>query len=301
MSSKIVPNSSSEKGNTSTSRVKQVSPSNGWCFTLNNWTEQEYSSIVPILKSGKYFYIVGKEVGESKTPHLQGFFRLKDKKKKFRPVGVLNNKRIHFQRAKGSDESQFYCAKDGDFITNMEKFREYQYKMKNPLKAWMVDLENIMNKHDVNEDRKIYWYWSEAGATGKTSFQKYFYQKNKEDTLPLSGKGADMKNAVLSFSECKGYTPKYIMVNIPRSVDTKFISYGTIELVKDMFFYSGKYEGGVVFGDEPFIVFFANTPPDEDCFSSDRWVIRNVDEKKNNLENIKNKLEIMKNSWEEDF
>ena len=41
-----------------------------YCFTLNNYTEEEYQSII----STKYDYIVvGQEIGETGTPHLQGF------------------------------------------------------------------------------------------------------------------------------------------------------------------------------------------------------------------------------------
>ena len=41
-----------------------------YCFTLNNYTEEEYNKII----ATNYDYIVvGKEVGENGTPHLQGF------------------------------------------------------------------------------------------------------------------------------------------------------------------------------------------------------------------------------------
>jgi len=49
--------------------------SRNWCFTLNNYTEDEEQSFVDLEghKQIRYF-IVGKEVGEEEhTPHLQGF------------------------------------------------------------------------------------------------------------------------------------------------------------------------------------------------------------------------------------
>lgn len=106
---------------------RQISPSNAWVFTLNNYTEQEYEFLSSEFrnKSEKYFYIVGKEVGESGTPHLQGYIALKDKKKKFRPLPTFAVKRngknaMHFERARGNREQNYkYCSKEGNFITNI--------------------------------------------------------------------------------------------------------------------------------------------------------------------------------------
>lgn len=107
---------------------RQISPANAWCFTLNNYTEQEYEFLSSNFRneSEKYFYIVGKEVGESGTPHLQGYIALRNKSKKFRPLPTFAVKRdegrnaMHFERARGNREQNYkYCSKDGNFITNI--------------------------------------------------------------------------------------------------------------------------------------------------------------------------------------
>lgn len=116
---------------------RQISPANAWCFTLNNWSEKEYEFLSSKLLdlSEKYFYIVGKEVGESGTPHLQGYIALRERKKKFRPLPTFAVSRtntsfeppqitnaIHFEKAKGNlRQNYLYCSKDGDFITNIPK------------------------------------------------------------------------------------------------------------------------------------------------------------------------------------
>lgn len=109
---------------------RQISPANAWCFTLNNWTKTEYEFLSSKLLSlsEKYFYIVGKEVGETGTPHLQGYIALKAAHKKFRPLPTFAVKRgesgqaVHFERAKGTRRQNYlYCSKDGDFITNIPK------------------------------------------------------------------------------------------------------------------------------------------------------------------------------------
>ena len=49
------------------------------------------------------------------------------------------------------------------------------------------------------------------------------------------------------------------------------ISYDGIEEIKDMMFYSGKYEGGMVVGKCPRFIVFANNPPIFEKMSADRW------------------------------
>lgn len=89
--------------------------SRNWCFTLNNWTEDEYNH----LKEGDNFrYLVcGKEVGEETgTPHLQGYIvfanavRMATVKKTISP-------RVHLAIAKGNaEQNRVYCTKGGDYI-----------------------------------------------------------------------------------------------------------------------------------------------------------------------------------------
>ena len=51
---------------------KRISVGKKWCFTLNNWCED---NLVKMVKDFEVFgveYIIGEEVGECGTPHLQG-------------------------------------------------------------------------------------------------------------------------------------------------------------------------------------------------------------------------------------
>lgn len=83
--------------------------SRAWCLTLNNYTEEE-SQFVNTYGPTEYI-IVGDEVGENGTRHLQIYFRLKNAKtfskiKKQFP-------RAHIEVAKGSDEqNRLYCSKE---------------------------------------------------------------------------------------------------------------------------------------------------------------------------------------------
>lgn len=83
------------------------------CFTLNNYTDDEYN----LLVNGTFYryLIIGKEVGDSLTPHLQGYAVLN---KRFRANALkqIIGDRVHFEARMGSHEqARDYCKKDGDF------------------------------------------------------------------------------------------------------------------------------------------------------------------------------------------
>jgi len=86
--------------------------SRNWCFTLNNYSEDDYQRL---LGTESVYIVVGKEVGESLTPHLQGFVVFKDA----RTLSVIKKKicsKCHWEPCKGSvDENYIYCTKDGIF------------------------------------------------------------------------------------------------------------------------------------------------------------------------------------------
>lgn len=87
--------------------------SRAFCFTLNNYTDED---IVSIRGLGNFKYIVfGKEVGDSGTPHLQGFIYYLQN----RSLRALKRDipRAHFEVKKGTFAQAIeYCKKDKDFV-----------------------------------------------------------------------------------------------------------------------------------------------------------------------------------------
>lgn len=70
-------------------------------MTLNNWTEDKFETVLWFGREHCNYMVVGKEVGESGTPHLQGYFSLK------RKLSILSLKdklsdRAHFEMARGT-------------------------------------------------------------------------------------------------------------------------------------------------------------------------------------------------------
>lgn len=83
----------------------------GWCFTINNPTEED--SLVSLTEAAQYV-IAGKEVGEEGTPHLQGYCFFKTLKSLVQLKKLLP--RAHLEMQKGTSEQAIeYCKKDGDY------------------------------------------------------------------------------------------------------------------------------------------------------------------------------------------
>ncbi|AXH75959.1 MAG: putative viral replication protein [Cressdnaviricota sp.] len=263
-------NSSNEKGNTnsfSLTSLRQISPAKRWCFTLNNYSTEEYSSIVLAAQDACVKYIIGKEISESGTPHLQGFIRFEFKK---RPKSIFNNERIHWEKCRGNDKVNFrYCSKENNYISH--GFPK-PIKVINPDRDWEIEILKIIKEEP--DDRSIYWYWSKEGNVGKTAFCKYLTVKH--EAIALSGKGADVRNGICEHLKHKGETPNLVVFPIPRSYNSDYLSYESIENIKDMYFYSGKYEGGMVCGNAPHLFIFSNNEPDYDKLSEDRWIVREI-------------------------
>lgn len=112
-------NSSTDEGNTRP-RPKQQSAKKRWCLTLNNYTEDEEKVLVEWISSNSSA-ILGKEVGESGTPHIQGYFELKRKLRFTALKKVACMKRCHLEEAKGNrEQNEVYCSKGNVIINTLE-------------------------------------------------------------------------------------------------------------------------------------------------------------------------------------
>lgn len=267
----IVPNSSGE-GNTilplqKDNIKKQISPSKRWVFTYNNYTESEYEELINILSSNSSTYIIGKEIGESGTSHLQGYCEFE---RKIRPLSAIKNNKIHWEKARGNREENLkYCSKDNNYITN--------FKLQKPIKTienlyeWQKGILDVLLGEP--NDRHIYWLWDEIGNVGKSAFCKYMVVHH--DALCVDGKANDIFNGIVNYKEEKGYYPEIILVDCPRH-NIGFMNYGALEKVKNGLVFSGKYESRQIVFNCPHVVVFANSEPDYSMYSNDRWIVYDV-------------------------
>jgi hypothetical protein len=207
LSYKMTKNSSNSsievlEGNTKTPKPKQDSPKANWSLTLNNWTELQYNSLMSFFSSNSStIWIIGKEVGENGTPHLQIYFCYKPKIR-FTGIKKICNE-LHIEASKGTKEDNLkYCAKGQQSKEEWDSFKangpnwglNADYKsntrIPQPLKLikdlypWQLEVE----KYALSEpdDRSVLFVSGEF-ASGKTQLAKYLVNKYDFISGPLEG------------------------------------------------------------------------------------------------------------------
>lgn len=256
----------SEIGNTK--QFPRIVASLNWCFTLNNYTKEELTILEDEVKTYGSNFRLQSEVGESGTPHIQGFITLK---KKGRPMESFTNKRIHWEKCRNIKAARDYCCKEETHDGVYELDSEEKLDLIKP-HGWMLDVLSILEEKP--DYRKIYWYWEANGNTGKSAFCKYLCAKKK--ALCVSGKSNDCKYAIIGYKEEHSVYPKIIIFDVPRT-NIEYLNYEAIESIKNGCFFCGKYESKQVIMNCPHIIIFANREPDRYKLSEDRLIITKIE------------------------
>lgn len=257
-----------EGGNTISPSAKQISCAVHWCFTLNNWTEANLNYLKAIVPQLCKSAVIGSEVGESGTPHLQGYIEFK---KKARPMGHFDIKTIHWEKCKGSKEDNIaYCSKEGEVVYSLNCAIKKPIKTITNLYPWQKEIENLIFTEP--DDRSVYWFYDKTGNIGKSAFIKYCAVKHKA-LFCCGGKMSDIMNLVFNqnMDDCN-----CVMFDIPRA-NEGCVSYTALESIKNGMVCNTKYETGVKLFNPPHLICFANfRPNDESKLSADRWKITNL-------------------------
>lgn len=262
--------SSKDGGNTKLRPTKQISPAKRWCLTLNNYTTDELNTISSIVPGLCDLAIIGKEVGENGTPHLQGYLEFKNK---LRPKNALTIDRIHWEKAKGNRSDNIkYCSKEGNNFLNIG--------CPKPLKDFYdkdmeLDYQREIKELIVTEPdrRKVYWYFDREGNKGKTTLTRHLIMTYPDKILYLSkGKYADIAYVI---NEANMDFVDTILIDLPRNNGNK-VSYDAIEAIKGGLILSTKYEGKMKLFNPCHVIVFANEPPEYHKLSADRWVVKEI-------------------------
>lgn len=234
-----------------------------WCFTLNNYIEEDLSQLSQEFNNS--LFIIGKEVGENGTKHLQGYVEFKNQTR-FSTLKKICE-RAHWETAKGNREANVtYCSKDANFITNITVPKPL--KIITELRPWQKEIEDIVKTEP--DDRTIYWYWESKGNVGKTALIKYLLKTYSFCEFSRATKSADILTIANESKTC-------YLFDFARSQEG-FAPYMALEQLKDGLISDSKLkkESRNIIMNPPHIICFANWEPDTTTLSTDRWHIRPI-------------------------
>lgn len=172
-----------------------MSQSKNWVFTLNNYSEDEESEL-QVSHDCVSYIIFGKEVGDSGTPHLQGYIEFN---KNMTLIGIkrlFKSDRFYLAKRLGtSEDAANYCRKGSDIYERgiMKKPRLTKTTVKNKLLEFIPDIRKTglrefsndpncnlsmlkhaekwvslnMSPRKITDPLVVYWFYGETGC-GKT-------------------------------------------------------------------------------------------------------------------------------------
>lgn len=140
-----------KKKTKSTTKTARENAKKHWCFTLNNPTVTR-DDLLQTLKTHCSYLVLGDEVGESATPHIQGYIEL-HKKQRFTTVSLLfAPHKPHLEpKSNNSTTAQAadYCKKDGQYSEFGIPPRAPQKRQSNALKTLCQSLVLGRNLDEV--------------------------------------------------------------------------------------------------------------------------------------------------------
>lgn len=259
-------------GNTiskTTKEKERINPNNRWCGTLNNYTLENLEHLEQYFNSLCKRWVIGKEKGESGTPHLQIAIVCN---KRVRPTETFKIKGIHWEKMISTeDKAMLYCMKDGDYTGVMLPKVAKPIRYIIPNRPYQQFILNVIKQEP--DERKVYWFYETMGGVGKSSFCKYLC--GHHDAIYIDeGKKADIINVIYNRYIAKKDI-ELVVFDIPRC-NGNSVSYKAIETVKNGVINNTKYETGNAIFNSPHMVVFSNEPPDRSKLSNDRWEIYKI-------------------------
>lgn len=297
----------------STTRGATGGAAKHWCFTVNNPTDESRLIVAQLIENPIVSYvIVGREVGEQGTPHLQGFFSLTARKRFAQVKALFGTVNPHLEVSRNIRASIQYCKKEGDYDeygsqqsrqgerSDLEAFKE-------DVKQGNTDLKSIIELHSdvyAKYTRFVIDYVNLHKPKRKIdSHELHSWQQDLNDYLKsdaddrtvvfivdkIGNKGktwfahwfADQNERVqvlqpgkkADMAHCLDESCNVFIFDAPRSKQGEYIQYDFLEDIKNGYVFAPKYESRVKVLEKSHVVVLMNEHPDMTKLSSDRYKI----------------------------
>lgn len=289
-----------------------MSRGKNWCFTLNNYTDEDVERLSSLVDNNECVYLIfGKEIGDSGTPHLQGFISF-SKRVYLTDVKKRISRTAHFELARLVPESIEYCKKDGDVYEDGvlpvgQGKRSDLDEFKSDVKSGLLDLKEIREKHStVYAKYKSFvmeYVIDNAPVIDVPFYNLHDWQKDLLEKLNNAPDDRTIEFIVDSTGnngktwfahwyasqnkDCQVLCPgkradmayilrsdiRVLILDAPRSKQGEFIQYDFLEDVKNGYVFSSKYESTIKRLKNVHLVVLMNEAPDLTKLSSDRFDI----------------------------
>jgi hypothetical protein len=287
-----------------------------WVFTLNNYNEDDVERLSNDNDLIEYI-VFGKEVGESGTPHLQGFVQFKSRVR-FSKAQSFIGRRAHIEIAKHIAAAIKYCKKDGDFIeigtqsagagkrSDLDEFkesvkggvhsakelREMHSEVFAKYRSFCLQYiqDNLPEKEIEDFDLREWQASLKEKLDGEADNRSIIFVVDKTGnsgktwfahwyTKKTKGCQVLQPGKYADMAYALDPTIRTLFVDAPRSKQGEFLQYDFFEHVKNGYVFSPKYESMVKHLSKLHVVVMMNEDPDLTKLSMDRFVIYELAEK----------------------
>lgn len=285
-----------------------------WCFTLNNFDDADLIRLRGLTDRCKYL-VFGREVGESGTPHLQGFAIFNVSTRLNAAKAAIGN-RSHLEAARGTNkQASDYCKKDGDFEEFGElptqgrtnRFEDFkQWVLEQPRKPTAELVAHEFPSIFLQYGRCMEWIDKIYPRVPPAMGEFRGYQQRLADELQgdaddrtiyfiVDERGGTGKSWFVrkymslyhEFTQCLSIgkrddlayvideSKRVFLFDLPRS-QSEFLQYSVLEQLKDGMVFSTKYNSRMkIFDHKVHVVVFMNERPNMNKLSTDRYKVVN--------------------------
>lgn len=158
-------------------------PLRSWCFTINNYTQEDIDAVLALKCDRVARLAVGKEVAPTTgTPHLQGYVRFK-KSARLKQVCLALGGRARLAPRHGTEaQASAYCLKDKDVLVDYGvdiKSKSEEDESRGAGARIIAAIDSGCTPREVWEQNRVYFMYNARRVVDEYKRAK-FYRENPQ-------------------------------------------------------------------------------------------------------------------------